>query len=127
LPAFAALLRFDIRGYRPPWGTVIPATRDVKAPPVEWSSVDFMRLAFRILLAATLIVLLLGRVSGGKLLPTALFPPFIVWFSVSVFVFGVFGLRAAYLAWRDPANRRAYMFDVILALAWVPYWFLMRK
>jgi len=39
----------------------------------------------------------------------------------------VFGLRAAYLAWRDPANRRAYMFDVILAVAWVPYWYVNLK
>ena len=86
-----------------------------------------MRLAFRILLALTLAVLLLGRVSGGRMLPTALLAPFIVWFSVSIFVFGIFGLRSAYLAWRDPANRRAYMFDIILALAWVPYWFVMKK
>jgi len=25
---------------------------------------------------------------------------------------------------RDPLNRRAYMLDVILAAAWIPYWFL---
>lgn len=86
-----------------------------------------MRIAFRILLAATLIVLLLGRVSGGKMLPTALVAPFVVWFSVSVFVFGIFGARSAYLAWRDPANRRAYMFDIILAVAWVPYWYVNLK
>jgi len=86
-----------------------------------------MRLAFRILLAITLIILFLGRVSGGKLLPTILVAPFVAWFSVSVFVFGVFGLRSAYLAWRDPANRRAYMFDIILAVAWVPYWYVNLK
>ena len=86
-----------------------------------------MRLAFRILLALTLITLILGRVSGGKMLPTPLLAPFIAWFSVSVFVFGIFGLRAAYLAWRDPANRRAYMFDIILAVAWIPYWYVNLK
>ncbi len=86
-----------------------------------------MRIAFRILLATTLIVLLLGRLSGGKLFPSYFIVPFLAWFSVSVFVFGVFGLRAAYLAWRDPANRRAYMFDIILAVAWIPYWFVSLK
>jgi choline-glycine betaine transporter len=82
-----------------------------------------MRLLFRILLVLTLVVLFLGRVSGGKLLPAFVIGPFLAWFSVSVFVFGVFGARAAYLAWRDPANRRAYLFDIILAVAWVPYWY----
>jgi hypothetical protein len=85
-----------------------------------------MRLAFRILLAATLITLILGRVSGGKM-PPMFTTLFVAWFSVSVFVFGVFGLRSAYLAWRDPANRRAYMFDIMLAVAWVPYWFVNLK
>ena len=61
-----------------------------------------MRLLFRILLAVTLIVLFVGRVSGGKLFPTFFIVPFLAWFSVSVFVFGVFGLRSAYLAFRDP-------------------------
>jgi hypothetical protein len=51
----------------------------------------------------------------------------VAWFSVSVYVFGVFGLRSAYLAWRDPANRRAYMFDIILAVAWVPCWFALKR
>jgi choline-glycine betaine transporter len=82
-----------------------------------------MRLLFRILLALTLVILFLGRVSGGKLLPAFILGPFLAWFGVSVFVFGVFGLRAAYLAWRDPANRRAYLFDIILAVAWIPYWY----
>jgi hypothetical protein len=86
-----------------------------------------MRLAFRILLAVTLIILFMGRVSGGKMMPTFFVAPFIAWFSVSVFVFAVFGLRSAYLAWRDPANRRAYMFDIILAVAWVPYWYVNLK
>jgi hypothetical protein len=69
-----------------------------------------MRLLFRFLLALTL------------------FPPvfirlFMQWFAVSVFVFAVFGLRAVYLAWRDAGNRRAYLFDIILAVAWIPYWY----
>jgi hypothetical protein len=83
-----------------------------------------MRLLFRVLIVITMLVIFLGRVTGGKFLPAALLPPFLSWFAVSVFVFGVFGLRSAYLAWRDAANRRAYMFDVILAVAWVPYWYL---
>ena len=81
-----------------------------------------MRIAFRVLLFLTLLILVLGRFSGGKL-PAFLLVPFFAWFSVSVFVFGIFGLRSAYLAWRDPANRKAYLFDIILAVAWVPYWF----
>jgi hypothetical protein len=81
-----------------------------------------MRVAFRVLLFLTLAILLVGRISGGKL-PEFLVAPFFTWFSVSVFVFAIFGLRSAYLAWRDPANRKAYLLDVILAVAWVPYWF----
>jgi len=82
-----------------------------------------MRLLFRILLALTLAILILGRVSGGKLMPAFIIGPFLAWFGISVFVFGVFGLRAAYLAWRDVPNRRAYLFDIILAIAWIPYWY----
>lgn len=83
-----------------------------------------MRVAFRVLVALTLIVVFLGRISGGRLLPAFLLAPFISWFSVSVFVFAIFGLRAGYLAWRDPVNRKAYLADVILAVAWIPYWYL---
>jgi hypothetical protein len=83
-----------------------------------------MRALFRILLFATLLILVLGRISGGRLLPTFVVGPFIQWFYVSVFVFGLFGMRAAWLAWRDPVNRRAYLLDVILAAAWIPYWFI---
>lgn len=82
-----------------------------------------MRLAFRILLILTLAILMVGRLSGGKLLPAFLISPFLVWFYMSVYVFAIFGLRSAYLAWRDPANRKAYLFDIILAVAWVPYWY----
>jgi len=82
-----------------------------------------MRLLFRVLLATTLVIVFLGRVSGGRLFPQFFIVPFLAWFSVSVFVFGVFGLRSAYLAWRDAANRRAYLFDIVLALAWIPYWY----
>jgi hypothetical protein len=81
-----------------------------------------VRIAFRVLLFLTLLILVVGRFSGGTL-PAFLLAPFFTWFSVSVFVFGIFGLRSAYLAWRNPANRKAYLFDIILAVAWVPYWF----
>ena len=83
-----------------------------------------MRLAFRVLLALTLMILFVGKISGGKLFPTFFIVPFLAWFSVSVFVFGIFGLRAAYLAWRDPVHRRAYLFDIMLAVIWVPYWYI---
>lgn len=82
-----------------------------------------MRLLFRILLAATLVILFLGRVSGGRLFPPVFIGLFLQWFAISVYVFAVFGLRAAYLAWKDAVNRRAYLFDIMLAVAWVPYWY----
>jgi len=82
-----------------------------------------MRLLFRILLAITLVVMFLGRVAGGKLFSPVFTGVFLQWFSVSVFVFGLFGLRSAWLAWKDAANRRAYLFDVILAAVWIPYWY----
>ncbi len=82
-----------------------------------------MRLLFRVLMALTLLVMFLGRMTGGKLFPPAFIALFLQWFAVSVFVFAVFGLRSAWLAWRDPANRRAYFFDILLAAAWVPYWY----
>lgn len=84
---------------------------------------QFMRLLFRVLLAITLVVMFLGRVAGGRLFPPVFIALFLQWFTVSVFVFGVFGLRSAYLAWRDAPNRRAYFFDIILAAAWIPYWY----
>ena len=59
---------------------------------------------------------------GGKL-PPVVFVAFHYWFILSVFVFAAFGVRAAMLAWRDPVNRRAYMFDILLALVWIPYWY----
>jgi hypothetical protein len=96
----------------------------VKGPvPASAHPTTFMRLLFRILLAVTLVVMFLGRIAGGKLFSPAFTGLFLQWFAVSVFVFGIFGLRAAYLAWRDPSNRRAYMFDIILAAAWIPYWY----
>ena len=55
-------------------------------------------------------------------MPALLFPPFYYWFLISVFVFGGFGIAAAVHAWREPHNRRAYLFDVALAVIWIPYW-----
>ena len=80
------------------------------------------RIIFRILIVLTVAVMAIARFSGGRT-PFSLFPPFYYWFVVSVFVFGIFGLFSAYYAWRDPGNRRAYLFDVLLAAVWVPYWF----
>jgi hypothetical protein len=80
------------------------------------------RIVFRALIAITLIVMYVARLSGGRM-PVRLFPPFYYWFLASVAVFGAFGLVSAYRAIREPENRRAYLFDVILAAAWVPYWF----
>jgi hypothetical protein len=80
------------------------------------------RIIFRVLIAVTLAVMAIARMSGGRL-PFTVFPPFYYWFVISVFVFAVFGLVSAYHAWRDPSNRRAYLTDVVLAAAWIPYWF----
>lgn len=80
------------------------------------------RTIFRVLIAATLLVMLVARISRGRL-PFVVFPPFYYWFVISVFVFGAFGLLSAFRAWRDPQNRRAYLTDVLLAAAWIPYWF----
>jgi hypothetical protein len=80
------------------------------------------RIVFRVLIGATLAVMALARISRGRL-PFVVFPPFYYWFVVSVFVFAGFGLVSAYHAFRDPPNRRAYLTDVLLAAAWIPYWF----
>ncbi|MES1257184.1 MAG: hypothetical protein ABUS51_02095 [Acidobacteriota bacterium] len=80
------------------------------------------RIVFRALVALTLIVMFLARRSGGRMNPF-LFLPFYYWFIASVFVFACFGILAAVKAWRDPHNRRAYLFDILLAASWVPYWF----
>jgi drug/metabolite transporter (DMT)-like permease len=80
------------------------------------------RITFRVLIAATLAVMAAARMSRGRL-PSVVLPPFHYWFVISVFVFGIFGLFSAYHAWREPHNRRAYLTDVVLAAAWVPYWF----
>jgi hypothetical protein len=80
------------------------------------------RIIFRVLIAATLAVMAIARWSGGRM-PFVASPPFRYWFVVSVFVFAGFGLVSAWHAWRDPRNRRAYLTDVLLAAAWVPYWF----
>jgi hypothetical protein len=80
------------------------------------------RIIFRVLMAVTLAVMLIASRSGGRL-PFVVFPPFYYWFLASVFLFGAFGLVAAWHAWREPQNRTAYLMDVVLAAAWVPYWF----
>ncbi|HYA18760.1 MAG TPA: hypothetical protein VEF06_14905 [Bryobacteraceae bacterium] len=80
------------------------------------------RIIFRVLIAATLVVMTIPRFSGRHL-AHALYVPFSAWFFVSVFLFGGFGLVSAYRALREPRNRQAYLTDVILAAAWVPYWF----
>jgi hypothetical protein len=56
-------------------------------------------------------------------MPAGFFAAFYYWFLASIAVFGIFGLISAYHAYREPQNRRAYLFDVVLAAAWVPYWF----
>ena len=80
------------------------------------------RTLFRVLIGLTLLVMMIARYSRGRL-NVMLFLPFYYWFLMSVFVFGAFGLVSAYHAWREPQNRRAYLFDIVLAAAWVPYWF----
>ena len=81
-----------------------------------------MRIVFRVLVALTLLMMFIAQRSRGGL-SIRVFPPFYYWFVISVFVFGLFGAIAAVRAWREPQNRRAWLFDVIIAAAWVPYWF----
>ena len=82
------------------------------------------RIVFRALVALTLIVMWIARLSGGRMNPYE-FLPFYYWFVVSVFVFAAFGVVAAVKAFRDPLNRRAYLLDILIAAAWVPYWITM--
>ena len=79
------------------------------------------RIVFRALLALTLVVMFIANRSGGRMGPFE-FLPFYYWFLASAFVFAGFGLWAAVKAWREPENRRAYLFDIALAAIWVPYW-----
>jgi hypothetical protein len=80
------------------------------------------RLAFRALVAITLVVMFFARRSGGRMGPWE-FLPFYYWFLASIAVFGAFGIAAAIRAWKEPQNRRALLFDVLIAAIWVPYWF----
>ncbi len=80
------------------------------------------RLIFRVLVVFTLIGMFYARMSGGHM-PAAMVPVFYYWFVISVGVFLAFGISAAVKAWRDPVNRRAYYFDIVLAVIWIPYWF----
>jgi hypothetical protein len=79
------------------------------------------RTIFRVLIGLTLLVMMIARYSRGRM-QVMLFLPFYYWFLVSVFVFAAFGLASAYHAWREPHNRRAYLLDIVLAAAWIPYW-----
>ena len=79
------------------------------------------RIVFRFLIGLTLAVMTIGRMRGGHL-PKMFLVPFSSWFLLSAFVFGAFGLFSAYRAIRDPQNRSAWLTDVVLAAAWVPYW-----
>jgi hypothetical protein len=79
------------------------------------------RIVFRALIAVTVIIMWMARRSGGRMNPYE-FLPFYYWFMISVFVFAGFGIVAAVKAWREPPNRRAYLFDIVLAVIWVPYW-----
>ena len=80
------------------------------------------RIVFRALVALTLLVMFIGRLSGGRL-PLPVAEAFYYWYLISVAVFTGFGFFAAVKAWREPINRKAYLFDVLLAAIWVPYWF----
>ena len=79
------------------------------------------RIVFRALVALTLIIMWMARLSGGRMNPYE-FLPFYYWFVISVFVFAGFGMVAVVRAVREPPNRRAYLFDIVLAVIWVPYW-----
>jgi hypothetical protein len=89
---------------------------------IKLNLIAMARTVFRVLIGLTLLVTMIARYSRGRL-QVMLFLPFYYWFLVSVFVFAVFGLISAYHAIREPHNRRAYLLDIVLAAAWVPYWF----
>jgi hypothetical protein len=89
---------------------------------IKLNLITMARTVFRVLIGLTLLAMTIARYSRGRLRPM-LFLPFYYWFLVSVFVFAAFGLISAYHAFREPHNRRAYLLDIILAAAWVPYWF----
>jgi hypothetical protein len=80
------------------------------------------RMIFRALVALTLVVMFFARRSGGHMGPRA-FVPFYYWFMATIVIFSAFGIVSAVRAWREPHNRRALLFDVLLAAIWVPYWF----
>ena len=85
-----------------------------------------VRYVFRGLVAATLLIMLAARYSGGRMNPYE-FLPFYYWFVISVFVFGAFGIYSLLKAIKDPANRRAYLLDILIAVSWVPYWMAMLR
>jgi hypothetical protein len=80
------------------------------------------RIVFRVLVAFTLLAMYFARLSGGRV-PVFFVAPLYYWFLASVFVFAGFGIAAGVRIWREPAHRRAYLFDVVLAVIWIPYWF----
>jgi len=80
------------------------------------------RIVFRALVAFTLLFMYFARLSGGRV-PVSLVAPFYYWFLASVFVFAAFGIAAGIRIWREPAHPRAYLFDILLAVIWIPYWF----
>jgi hypothetical protein len=80
-----------------------------------------LRYIFRGLIAVTILVMYAARYSGGRMNPYE-FLPFYYWFVASVFVFGAYVIYSVYKAVKDPLNRRAYLFDILLAVSWIPYW-----
>jgi hypothetical protein len=81
-----------------------------------------LRYVFRGLVVLTLLVMYLSR--SGQMGPYS-FLAFTYWFMASLVLFAAFGLYSAYRAFRDPANRRAYLFDILIAVSWVPFWMAM--
>jgi hypothetical protein len=85
-----------------------------------------LRYTFRGLVAATLLVMYVTRRSGGRMNPYE-FLPFYYWFMASAFIFGAFGIWSLLKAFKDPANRRAYLLDILISVTWVPYWLTMLR
>ncbi len=81
-----------------------------------------LRVTFRTLIGITLAIMMIMRWSGGHM-TAGTYRVFYNWFRISIFLFGAFGLWSAWNAFRDAPNRRAYLTDIVLAAAWVPYWF----
>lgn len=82
-----------------------------------------IRIAFRAVLVITLVVLAVGKTSGGRL-PPSILVPFTYWFLFA----GIFGilyvLYCAFQVWKDAPGRKLHARDLLIAIIWVIFWLL---